>query len=217
MKNELKILIGVGVIITLLVLLGAIFLGNYTTPTTQNAKADPTILIRKDSATISTSSASVTLVEFGDYQCPACGSVYHLVKQLLDEEKDKLTFVFRNFPLSIHPNARPAAEAAEAAGEQGKFWQMHDKLFEAQTEWSESTKSPDIFVKYAKELGLDTEKFKKSVESLKFQDKINRDVNDGTTLGINSTPTFYINGNKLENLASYDDLKKAVESLAKKK
>lgn len=139
--------------------------------------------------------ATTTLIEYGDFQCPACGAYFPLVKQLVDQNPDTLRVVFRHFPLvNIHPNALPAARAAEAAGLQGKFWEMHDMLFEHQADWSELENAEDKFSQYAQDLGLDTDKFKIDMASGGVQDAINADVVSGNSAGVNSTPTFVLNG-----------------------
>ncbi|MDO8335559.1 MAG: thioredoxin domain-containing protein [Candidatus Saccharibacteria bacterium] len=144
-----------------------------------------------------TTSQKVVLIEYGDFQCPACGNLYPALHPLKDRYKDQLTFVFRNFPLtSIHPNALAGATAAEAAGLQDKFWEYHDKLYESQDAWStaDTDKRTGIFVAYAKELGLDTTKFKKDLENEKVSNKIDRDQALGKKIGASSTPTLVLNG-----------------------
>jgi protein-disulfide isomerase len=157
------------------------------------------------------SSAKVTLVEFGDYQCPACGTYAPFVKQLLTDFSGKINFVFRNYPLSQHTNAPISSDAAEAAGLQGKFWEMHDKLYETQNDWSSSTNPESIFITYAQDLGLDINKFKTDIDSATVKNKVQSDTNDGNTVALTETPTFYLNGVKVANLTgSYADLKSLV-------
>jgi len=170
-------------------------------------------ITREDSHMTGKQGAKVTVVEFGDYQCPACGAAHPLLKQILAAYKDNpdFNFVFMNFPLPMHPNAQVSAEAAEAAGEQGKFWQMHDKIYENQKQWSESPNALDIFVGYAGELSLDTAKFKAAVEQRKFQSIIDADQSKGDELGVNATPTFYINGDKQAGIASFDSFKTIID------
>lgn len=215
MKQEAKLLLGFGVV-TVGILIGAVFLlsGSSSTPTTSDIKADPKILVKNDSNKIGSPSAKIVLVEFSDYQCPACGAAYPIIKQIINGYKDKVLFVYRNFPLPTHQNSKIAAEAAEAAGAQGKYWQMHDMLFENQSTWS-SSNPLDMFTEYAKSIGLDTDKFKKDVEGNKYSDKIQADINDGVSLGVNSTPTFYLNGEKVTGLTSFNDLKSKIDALLK--
>ncbi|MFZ2200130.1 MAG: thioredoxin domain-containing protein, partial [Microgenomates group bacterium] len=126
-------------------------------------------------------SGGVTLVEFSDFQCPACLSVQAPLKDLLKKYDGKITFVYRYFPLTqIHKNAQMSAQAAEAAGLQGKFWEMHDKLFETQTEWEGITNPTETFIKYAETLGLDIAKFRVELESQVVKDAIQVDVSAAT-------------------------------------
>lgn len=161
--------------------------------------------------------APVTLVEYTDFQCPACGAYYPLVKQLSDEMGDQLRLVVRHYPLvQIHKNALSGARAAEAAGRQGKFWEMYDLLFEHQTEWSladDPLKS--ILPAYAAQLGLDTEKFRQDMTDPTLDDKINADRETGNGLKINGTPSFFLNGKVIKNPTSFEEFKKLVEAAAK--
>lgn len=154
----------------------------------------------------------VTVIEYGDFQCPSCGAYYPIVKQLEATYRDQVSFVFRHFPLiSIHPNAFSAARAAEAAGNQGKFFEMHDKLYETQSVWGEvSTNQQALFEGYAKELGLDMTKFKADYASQAVSDRINRDVSSGKDFNITGTPTFIINGEKIENPSGLEPFQKVL-------
>jgi protein-disulfide isomerase len=143
--------------------------------------------------------SQVVLYEYGDYQCPGCGSAYPTVKKLTEKYQGQIAFVFRNFPIaSKHPNARAASAAAEAAGLQGKFWEMHDLLYENQAAWQSlsTTDRGPFFVEYAKQLGLDEARFKKDVESTNVSQKINFDQAVGKKAGADATPTFVLNGKK---------------------
>ena len=136
-------------------------------------------------------SASLTLVQYGDYQCPYCGAAYPEVKKVQEELGSKLLFVFRNFPLTnMHPFAMNAAETAEAAAAQGKFWQMHDFLYEHQ----DTLGDPSVALGYAKKLGLDARRFEREIAEHVHQKRIKEDVNGGIRSGVNGTPTFYTNG-----------------------
>lgn len=204
---------GVGIIVASLLLLGgAVFFLSRNQVTTPKENTSE-ILVRPDSYKASTPSATLTLVEFADYQCPTCGAYYLIVKQLQSEFSQNLNFVFRNFPLTnIHKNAYLAAQAAAAAGLQNKYWLMHDKLFETQKDWSEVDNARDIFVEYAKVLGLNIDQFKKDLDSTVVQDHINQDLRDGNSLGVNATPTFYLNGEKIPNLLSLDDFRTLIKA-----
>lgn len=194
MNGETKVIGGI-IALTVIILAGIVIFGGKTAPkATDSIKVDKGELVRDDSARVGTEGAKVTIVEFADFQCPACGSAHPVLKQIIDQNKDKMLFVHRNFPLSIHANAEVSARAAEAAGLQGKFWEMHNMLFEHQNEWSTSLKPYDIFARYAQDLGLNVDQFKSDIDSTKVVDKIRLDKGDGEALGVNSTPTLYING-----------------------
>jgi protein-disulfide isomerase len=159
-----------------------------------------------------TPSAAVTLVEFGDYECPACGTYHPLVKQLLTDLVGKVNFVFRNFPLPQHTNAAISSYAAEAAGLQGKFWQMHDKIYETQNDWVNSTDARSIFIGYAKDLSLDVNKFTSDIDSAVVKNKVQNDTNDGNTIGISQTPTFFINNQMLNLTGTANELEQDVQN-----
>ncbi|MFC1653599.1 DsbA family protein [Patescibacteria group bacterium] len=157
-------------------------------------------------------SASATLVEFSDFECPACASYSYMVNQLKQDLGDKVRIIYRHFPLrSIHDNAQLAGQAAQAAGNQEMFWQMHDKLFENQISWSELDNPEETFIGYAEELELDIEKFKTDLHSQEVEDKVNSDYQSGIQAGVNSTPSFYLNGLKLQNPGSYETFKQLIE------
>ncbi len=138
--------------------------------------------------------APVTLVEYGDYECPYCGMAYPIVKRAQQDLGNRLRFVFRNFPLAeSHPHARLAAEAAEAAGAQGKFWEMHDVLFERQ----DALETEDL-IGYAKSLGLDVPKFAHDLEAGAYTKRVRDDFRNGVRSGVNGTPTFFVNGSRYE-------------------
>ena len=156
-------------------------------------------------------SGSVQVVEFGDYQCPACAQSNPTVSKLKEEFEGKITFVYRNFPLPGHQNAWPSAEAAEAAGDQGKFWEMHDILYANQSQWSALADPTTMFAEYARELNLDIDRFTKSVTNKANKERISNDQSDGYAVGVSGTPTFFING-KRQSSFDYDSLKKAIEA-----
>lgn len=214
MNSETKTLISIGAV-TLAILVGVIYaVSLFSNKPVEQTVVDTSILVRPNSNTRPAKNTKVTLVEFTDFQCPACGAAYPVVKQIIDNHKSDVTFVVRNFPLvNIHNNAFSAALAAEAAGAQGKYWQMYNKLYETQSAWSESTDVRAVFIKYAQELKLNTEQFTKDFDEQKFKEKINKDMADGNVLRVNATPTFFINGVKFE--GSYNDLSVAIEELLK--
>lgn len=163
--------------------------------------------------------APIVLIEYGDFQCPACASYYPMVKSLEEKYPGQVQFVFRHFPLSqIHPNAFAASRAAEAAGSQGKFFEMHDKLYETQALWgSVTTNQQSLFEGYAEELGLDMGQFKEDYKSTQVADRINFDIDSGTdTFGVQSTPTFILQGEKIDNPQDVAGFEKLIdEALAK--
>ena len=143
----------------------------------------------------------VMLVEYGDYQCPGCGQVFPTTKEISEQYKDQISFVFRNFPLSsMHPNARAAAAASEAAGLQGKYWEMHNSLYENQQNWQSASAQDrtDLFVGYATQLGLDGDQLKKDMASTQVSQKIDFDMAVGKQAGVHATPTFYLNGEEID-------------------
>ena len=156
-----------------------------------------------------TATAAVTIIEFTDYECPSCARQHPVMERIAKEFGDRVRLVVRDFPLSQHPNARKAAEAAEAAREQGKYWEYVSVLFRNQ-----SALGVDKLRQYATDLGLDRARFDASLDSGKFADKIQRDLMDGRKLGISGTPTLYINGKRIAD-NSYESVKSAVESALK--
>ncbi|WP_434980225.1 DsbA family protein [Daejeonia sp. YH14] len=151
--------------------------------------------------------AKVVLTEYGDYQCPSCGEAYPIVKNLQEYFGEDLLFVFRNFPLTeIHPNAFHAALAAEAAGKQNKFWEMHDILYENQ-----SRLDLEALEYYAEEIGLNINAFRRYLRSKTLQDKVENDIESGLRSGVNGTPSFYINNEKYNEDWSEDFLKQVLQ------
>jgi protein-disulfide isomerase len=143
--------------------------------------------------------AKVTLTEYSDFQCPACGQFAPVVDEVVAGYGDAIRLEYKHFPLvSIHSFAIPAAKAAEAAGQQGKFFEMHDKLFENQQVWSNSAAPQVFFTTYAKELDLDLDLFKKHMKASLIADKIQDEFAEARALGLNSTPTFFLNGERMQ-------------------
>lgn len=138
--------------------------------------------------------ADLVIVEYGDYQCPYCGAAYPVLKELMSQFGSQIKFVFRNFPLSeMHQYARPAAIAAEAANLQGKFWEMHDAIYENQRELNEN-----FLMKLAEKLKLNIPQFEKDLESIKLAEKVDADFESGIMSGVNGTPSFFVNGKKFD-------------------
>lgn len=157
--------------------------------------------------------AKVTLVEYSDFQCPACGQMYPTIKQLAETFKDDLKMVYRHYPLKqTHQNAELAARASEVAALQGKFWEMHDMIFNTQQQWSTEGEPETFFVNLATSLGLDIEKFKADMKSDAVRDRVNVDAASGLASGIQGTPTFFVNGERIPNpgtIAEFENVIKA--------
>jgi len=208
MSAESKFFIGVGFVTLMLVIAGVFFLGKQK-PAENNPKVDQGIILADAKHTIGDSNAPVTVVEFADFQCPACQVAYPIVKTIIGKNSDKVYFVFRHYPLPSHKNARDAAKATEAADVQGKFFEMHDMLFEKQKEWENSSQAKTIFEKYASEIGLDVDKFKDDFDS--GAENINADSALGNRIGVNSTPTFFINGQKYPGVINQDQFQGIID------
>jgi protein-disulfide isomerase len=154
--------------------------------------------------------AAVTLVEYGDYECPYCGAAYPIIKEVKARMGRRLRFVFRNFPITTsHPHAEQAAEAAEAAASQGKFWQMHDLLYENQ----KRLRDQDLRA-YAEKVGLDVERFDKELAEHVHAERVHEDFLSGVRSGVNGTPTFYINGARHDDSYELEPLLRALERAA---
>lgn len=213
-------------LVTLVVIIGGVFLFSKGGPTPEAKTVPNTLLIPTDAYITGgiingkflpqSKEAKVTIVEFGDYQCPACSAYSPLVDKILTEFNGKVNLTFRNFPLPQHTNATITSYAAEAAGLQGKFWEMHVKLYESQEEWSDSSVAKDMVTRYATEMVLDVDKFKADIDSSKVKDKVTKDIADANLIGINSTPSFFINGQKIDNPRDYEEFKKLVNDAINK-
>lgn len=154
------------------------------------------------------SDAVLTIVEYSDYQCPACGAYHPIVEKVKEHFGDKVKVKYRDFPLNIHQFAMLAARAAEAARNQGKFKAMHDKLFENQNVWSGSSNPQSLFEGYAREIGLDMEQFNNDLNAAETQRAVIEEKKEGERLGVDSTPTFFINGEKLvQNPRNFEEFK----------
>jgi protein-disulfide isomerase len=154
--------------------------------------------------------APVTLVEYGDFQCPYCGRAYPIVKEVQARMGDRLRFVFRNFPITTsHKYAEQAAEAAEAAGAQGKFWEMHDVLFENQPRLAD-----DDLRGYAERVGLDLDRFDADLAEHTYAERVRDDFMGGVRSGVNGTPTYYINGARYDDPYDVETLVAALERAA---
>jgi len=144
--------------------------------------------------------AEVVLTEFSDFQCPACQAAFPFVSEIVEQYKDDLRFEYKHFPIErIHPSALQAGMAAEAAGQQGKFFEFHDLLFENQEEWSPSPVPGVFFTEYAEELGLDMDQFSRQSNASALRDKVRAEFAEGQEMGVTGTPTFYLNGEAMRN------------------
>ena len=143
-------------------------------------------------------SSTVTITEYGDFQCPACASYEPLLRAIEKEYSTRVRFVFRHFPLQQHPNARPAAMATEAAGAQGKFWEMHDLIYDKQRDWETSSNAEAIFITYAETLKLSVNAFKDGLNSKVLSRKISDSYQSGLLFNVNGTPTFFLNNEKID-------------------
>ena len=160
-------------------------------------------------------SGAISLIEYSDFQCPACKTYFPVVKKVSEELGDKVTVAYRHFPLVLaHQNARQAAEASEAAARQGKFWEMHDKLFAGQESWAEDRNAQLVFENYAREIGLNVDQFKTDLTSAEVRQRVERDVQSGNEVNIAGTPTFFLNGKQMESPRSYDDFRTAIDEAA---
>lgn len=209
MGREAKILLGIAFGVALLV--SGLIIANSSDTSKVAPKVDGDRLVRADSHQTKPG-AKVTLVEFGDIQCPACGQAQPVVEQIKQQYPDTVNLVFRHFPLrQIHKNAENAAQASEAGGEQGKFFELTSLMYAKQAEWSNLANPYPKFEEYAKSLGLDLGQFKASYDAKKFTELIKRDEADGSALGVDATPTFFVNGAKTETA----NLKSAVDTATK--
>lgn len=157
--------------------------------------------------------ASVVLIEYSDFECPACRSYYPVLREIYTEFGDRIAFVYRHFPLtSIHANAEFAARAAEAAGKQDKFWEMHDLLFQKQAEWSKVADIVPVFRNYAALVGLDVEKFETDFRSKEVKDFVNSQKSHAVSLGFPGTPTFVLNGEVIDNPSSVDQFRSIIQA-----
>jgi protein-disulfide isomerase len=221
MRKEVKILALIAIIVVIVAVVGARYYRNSTSTERNPVRANASSLIREDSPTLGAADAPVTIVEFLDPECESCRAFNPTVKKLLKEYDGKVRLVVRYMPL--HPNSLTAATFTEAAGEQGKYWQAQEMLFQKQPEWGtkhghSAGPRADInalFRKYAMELGLDYIKMDAVFAQNKYAAKLDRDKKDGQSIGVRQTPTLFVNGIKLRNL-NEADLKSLIDEELKK-
>lgn len=217
MSREAKILTAILVVVVGGLVGLFVVMNGGTDSSTSSDKVDTKVLLPEGVHNEGT--GSVQLVEFGDYQCPACGNAYPYVKKIMSDYNGKVTLYFRNFPLTnVHPNAMAAANAAEEASDLGKFWEMNNKLYETQKEWVDLPGDGAIakFAEYANGLGIDGQKVADAAKNQSKKDVITKDQNDGNELQVDATPTFYVNGRKV--IATGEKgLRDAIDAALKKK
>ncbi len=197
----------IGIVVIAAGFFGLVWFGG-TKPSENNGEIGTYVSYTKGPQT-----AKVKITEYADLECPACAAMHPIIDDLLAKYPNDIELTFKHFPLAtIHPNALPAAKAAEAAGIQGKFFEMLDLMFTNQGEWSKNSNEDEVFTRYATELGLDVEKFKADIKDATIAAKIKSNYAEGVSLSVRGTPTFFINGTKLENNAL---LISSVEALLK--
>ncbi len=156
--------------------------------------------------------APLQLVEYSDFQCPACKQMYPVLKRLAQDLPNDLAVTYRHFPLrSIHPNADLAAQASEAAANQDKFWEMHDVIFNTQSQWSGMDDPTEFFTKLANSIGLDQEKFTTDLNSKEVADRVEADYNEASAMRLPGTPSFFLNGQAIQAPSSYEGFKSLIE------
>lgn len=217
MDNRNQVLFGgvVAVITIGILIVAAFFMTGQRASAPAEDPGTPTEAISATDHVRGNASSTVTLIEYGDFECPACGAYEPLIEQLEQEYEGKILFAFRNFPLTeLHKNAMQGAQAAEAAGLQGKYWEMHDLLFKNQSDWGEATiaKAGELIDSYAKSLNLDLDKFHADMKSQAVADKIKADKALGTVAKLDHTPTFFINLKEIANPQDYAAFKSAVDA-----
>lgn len=204
-KVQLWIAGGFIALIIIITIIATVFSGKSSAAGSAFTAAQ-TAAVSSSDRTRGNASASVVITEYGDYECPACGAWDPFMDQLYQKYQDKVLFVFRNFPLyQIHPNAEISSQAAEAAGVQGKYWEMHALLYKNQDTWSKDT-SGDVVTKYfdayAQSLGLNVTQFNTDIDSTAVKNKIQADTALGNQANLDHTPTFFVNNVEIENPTS---------------
>lgn len=187
------------VLVILFALFGGLFVVSKNKAKQDTATSESSSSAQVSKHTEGEGKKGVTLVEYGDYQCPACTAYFPLVKSVVEKYKSDITFQFVNYPLTqIHPNAMAAHRAAEAASLQNKFWEMHDLLYQNHDAWANAGNASTAFEQYAQQLGLDVTKFKQDVASSAVNGVIQADIKQGQNLKVTGTPTFFLNGKKID-------------------
>ena len=205
-----------GLVLIILAIGGLMWLVSQPT-TTQNETVNIAPISKRDISE-GDKNAKVTLVEYADFQCPACAAYHPIVTQLLESYKGKIFYTYRMFPLTqVHPNSHISAQAAYAAFKQGAFFTYDDQLYNNQKDWADQQDPSNIFVDYAKALKLDVNKFKTEMNSDEAKKYVNDSEQEALSEGMNATPTFIVNGNKITNPAGLEEFKKIIDNELNKK
>ncbi|WP_371786292.1 DsbA family protein [Streptosporangium subroseum] len=220
MTTNLKITLGIAAVMAVIVAVIAVFgdFGARSTESVADAAAGQSVpaevLVREDSHTLSTAAdGKVTLVEFLDFECEACGAVFPHMERVRAEYDGRITFVVRYFPMPGHHNGELAARVAEAAGKQDRFEAMYAKLFETQKQWGEASESKEaFFTDLAKQMGLDMTAFQADLIASATAQRVKKDQDDGQLLGVQGTPTIFFNGAQLTEEPSYENLKAKIDA-----
>lgn len=214
MDKQKRIVIWVAVVLVLVVTVIGVWKGASIPTSSTNSRVIETLseAVLPTDWIKGSGSPKVTLVEYSDFQCPACGAYYPLVEKVFENNKNNLAFVYRHFPLPQHKNALAAAYATEAAGAQGKFWEMQAMIFDHQADWSETDTAEATFEGYATTLKLDLTRFKSDRDSQIIKDAVAHDIETGTASGVNSTPSFYVNGKKITNPRSLEEFDAVIKT-----
>ena len=228
MKRHFPLVIIAGVLVTIVA--GALLLfrskqAGTTAPFTTETRAipaavSPTARIPETLVTKSpTTNASVTVEEYGDYQCPPCGLLHPEIKKIVTEYGARVNFVFHNLPLTkIHKNALVAAQAAEAARLQDRFWQMHDLIYEKQNAWKDEENPRPTFTEYAREVGIDAKRFSRDIDGLEVQQHLDEDRRQAESLGVVGTPTIFIEGRQLKpEVTTGEGIRKGIDLMLARK
>ena len=201
------------IVIIILIIWGLIAASNKAQNSTLGARGTPAPITSTDHV-YGPENAPVTIVEYSDFQCPACQAYFYIVERLVASSTVPIKLVYRHFPLAQHPNAVPASLASEAASVQGKFWDMYRLIFDNYTDWTELTDPKPVFIDYANQIGLNVEQFKTDMASSGLKQKITDSVKEGIEIGVSGTPTFFVNGKFIDNPRSYEEFKNIIEQTA---
>jgi protein-disulfide isomerase len=207
MKFEFKFL-GLMFALTLFIIGGGVWLVGRQDSGAKTGVEDLSTVVTEGRNTTGDANSAVKIIEFGDFQCPACAAAAPIVEKVIADNRDKVVFTFRHYPLPVHNNAVVSSQAAEAAGMQGKFMDMYKLLYERQKDWASSKNPEEVFEKYAEEIGLDAVKYKEDFKN--SIGVVNKDYDKGNKLGVNSTPTFFINNQKYVGVLSEEKFRQLI-------